>query len=230
VNRVLQVLEAVAMHGPATLDQFMAKIPRKRSSIYRALKDLEAAGWIRRSLNGRTYTISHRMEALANLHFNVSDELTEIIQNLRNIIPRRKVSITILYHIRGDDFAVIDSNLFPLPSGLECEYVKSIMQYLALTFRSSDYHGGLPLRSFPQRNIEYLHLIDEVRKRGYIYFKDHETGVMPLFLPTGESIFIVAEDRNFSATSEARIISIFTEVLNTLSFQGTYTKQETSRQ
>lgn len=111
-SRVLEVLEAVAMFGPASLDEISEKLPRTRSSVYRTLKALEVNGWIRRSLNGRSFLLSSRMERLADCQFNMSDEVADVIDIFRKKLINQRLLLTIAAHVKGKDFAIVDSNAF----------------------------------------------------------------------------------------------------------------------
>lgn len=118
--RVLEVLEAVAMFGPASVDEICEKLPRTRSSVYRPLKALDVDGRIRRSLNGGSFLISRRMERSADCQFNMSENIAGIIDIFRIKLGNQRLILTIASRVNGNNFAIMASNVFPISAVLEC--------------------------------------------------------------------------------------------------------------
>ncbi len=81
-SRLLEVLEGVVNYGPISLNDLHPKVQRSRSATYRALKELEENGWVRRRLGGNRYILTSRMDRLlsaATISFSEMDTLVPLL-------------------------------------------------------------------------------------------------------------------------------------------------------
>jgi DNA-binding transcriptional ArsR family regulator len=222
VNRVLEVLEGVAVYGPVTLDEITARLPRTRSSVYRALKSLEADGWIRRSLNGRSYSISSKMEKLSDLQFNISDDIGELVKVLHALPGRSKLSFTLVAHVRGVEFAIIDSCIFPLPLEVKCSYQKEKLASLVSAMRN----GGLLRNSPKQASLEnedsFYSLYKELQAFGYVFCEDLDTGMVPVSLSSGELVIILITGRSFLQSGLDKTRKVIDSLITSLNETNVY--------
>jgi len=204
-SRVLEVLEAVAMFGPASLDEISEKLPRTRSSVYRALRTLEGAGWIRRSLNGRSFSISCRMERLADCQFNMSDDIAEVIDIFRDKLKNQRLLLTIAAHIKGIDFAIMDSNAFPIPVLLECPHRKDMLFDLVTAITSSGSRTLHQRSAWLNDNSKFGEISTRIREDGYVISDEFEIGLIPVLIGSGELIIVMLENKNDANASLGRI-------------------------
>lgn len=198
-NRILDVLEAVAVYGPSTLDQLYRKLPRTRSSVYRALIELEKNGWVRRSLNGRSFFVSSKMEKLSDLHFSLSDDFDRILILLRSKTKGSNCYLNIVCHIRADDFAIVDSNLYPLPRSIDCNDLKLYLSKIVNFLRES---GLLPFGSqATSKKIcsNYDCSLEDLLKNGFLFEETLGAGIVPFLLDSGELIMIICRSREVMA-------------------------------
>lgn len=63
-SRLLEIYEAVVMHGPISLDALYPTTTRSRSATFRALKQLKDCGWVRTLLNKRDYVATSKVDML----------------------------------------------------------------------------------------------------------------------------------------------------------------------
>jgi predicted transcriptional regulator len=204
-NRVLEVLEAVAVFGPASLDEICDKLPRTRSSVYRSLKVLEIDGWIRRSLNGRSFQISCRMEKLSEGQTGASDNITDIIDTLRNKLKNQRLLLTIASHIKGDEFEIIDSNTFPIPKLLECPYRRDMLSDLVTAISIGGNRTLLQRSAWLNENSKLREISTKISEEGYLISTEFEMGLLPILVDSGELIIVVLENKSHSITSLGRI-------------------------
>lgn len=215
-NRILDVLEAVAVYGPSTLDQLHAKLPRTRSSVYRALIDLEQNGWIRRSLNGRSFSISCKMEKLSDLHFNVSDDLDHVLKTLRQQVKGSKCYLTIACHVRANEFAIIDSSLYPSPRSIDCDEVNHYLSRIINYFRSSGLIIRARVLSEHHNSIDDSSLADFLIN-GFLFEDELEVGFIPFLLGSGELLMIICRNRDFSPITSREIQQFTRCIFETIS-------------
>lgn len=207
-SRVLEVLEAVAMFGPASLDEISEKLPRTRSSVYRTLKALEVNGWIRRSLNGRSFLLSSRMERLADCQFNMSDEVADVIDIFRKKLINQRLLLTIAAHVKGKDFAIVDSNAFPLPVVLECQYRRDMLSDLVTAVSSSGSRTIHQRSAWLNENSKFRAITTGISEAGYFISDEFEMGLLPVFINSGELVIIMLENKKHSNVSLGRIRKI----------------------
>jgi hypothetical protein len=204
-NRVLEVLEAVAKFGPASLDELSDELPRTRSSVYRALKSLEVDGWIRRSLNGRSFLLSSRMERLADSPSTTSQGTAEVIDILRGKLKNQRFLLTIVTRIKGNEFSIIDTNAFPIPALLECPYKKDILADV-LAAKSESKSRTLPQRSAWLNNKTKLTEISKkISEDGYMISEELELGLLPVLVDSGELLIVILENKSHSTASLERL-------------------------
>jgi len=230
-SRILDVLEAVAMFGPASLDEISEKLPRTRSSVYRALKALEVDGWIRRSLNGRSFLISCRMERLVDYQSNMPDDIAEVTDIFRNKLKNQRLLLTIALHIKGNHFAIMDSNSFPIPVALECPYRRDMLSDL-VTVISVNKIGTLQKKStWLNENSKFREISKRIREEGYIISNDLEMGFLPVLIGSGDLIVVMLENKHQSNVSLARIKSTMEDFAECLkkSNVAIYRSDESSR-
>lgn len=203
--KILEVLESVAMHGPATLDQITDKLPRTRSSVYRALVNLERSGWIRRSLNGRCFTITSKMEELSVNQFFASACADKIINTLKRM--NLKLEVLVILHVKGTEFSIVDSSQYPLQTSIEGE---ETLTNLICEMQSEG------LINIPGFNIvnKTTHsktlLTKELRKDGCLAFDFINTCIIPIKTMLGELMFIVLSDKKYTRTSpnDTRLLAL----------------------
>ncbi len=65
-SHLLKVYETVLLFGPISLDEVFPIIGRSRSSTFRCLKQLEAAGWIRTLINKHHFVATAFMDELVS--------------------------------------------------------------------------------------------------------------------------------------------------------------------
>lgn len=204
-NRVLEVLEAVAKFGPASLDEISGRLPRTRSSVYRALKSLEVDGWIRRSLNGRSFLLSCRMERLADSPYTTSEGTAEVIDILRSKLKNQRFLLTIVTHIKGNDFAIIDTNAFPIPTLFECPYKKDILADLVAA-KSESKSRTLPQRSaWLNKQAKLAEISKKISEDGYLISEELEMGLLPVLVDSGELLIVILENKSHSIASLERL-------------------------
>lgn len=214
-GKLLDVLEAVALYGPATLDQLYGKLCRTRSSVYRALVQLEQSRWIRRSINGRSFTISGKMEKLSEIRYNTSDDIDEILINLQRLIKGRRCAVTVLAHVKGGDFEIIDSNRFPLPQSVSCNDRKEIFSRVVGVVRHRT------TRDVSENRLDLLdaQIIDyasDVGTNGFLVSPDFEMSVTPVLMLSGELVLIILENTDYSVSSLNDILQITRDLLEIL--------------
>lgn len=221
-NRILDVLEAVAVYGPSTLDQISGKIPRTRSSVYRALVELERNGWIRRSINGRSFTVSCKMEKLSDLQFNVSDDVEYLLKSLKAYAKGFKCTLTVVGHVRAKEFAIIDSNQFPSPLSIDCEEIKHFLSSILHMLRASGLLAGANYANSAVDSAEAV-LISELNANGFIYSSDLEMGIVPIVINSGELIMIICRNRDFSVIGSREVEDFSRNIFDAISHLNVFT-------
>lgn len=105
----LQVMEEIAQYGPCTLDELTSLGAFARSSVYRVLTKLEDSGWVRRSLDGRRYSLTSRIEKLmdrANMTWISAESILDVIK--KNVL-NPKYKLALIHHIRREAFEIVDA-------------------------------------------------------------------------------------------------------------------------
>lgn len=207
MSRLLEVYEAVAIHGPATLDQLQEAMPRTRSSVYRALIDLEQNDWITRSLNGRTFTVSYKMEHLCSQNYVPSYEIFQLIAILKKIKKVIKSSVAVAAHIKGNEFSFVDSSIFPFEKTISCSEITEAMTSILLVMRA-DKSLGISIPYDRQLGAEAKSAVSEgLTKFGFVEIDAVETTILPLFLPNGEVLFILCRCKEYLQYGRPSLLS-----------------------
>lgn len=207
-NRILGVLEAVAKHGPATLDEISSKLPRTRSSVYRALIELERAGWIRRSINGRSFAATCKMEDLSSLQCATSHEVEPLLELIKGVFKNRKHVLHVFGHLKGKQFFLIDSNEFPHPGPSSPGDVVDLLNELVRALQTSDHLGGW--RCVPSENpMECTKIINEITCRGYKFFDDFDLAAAPVLAETGELVIVLGRKKDLYKNGSAETKALF---------------------
>ncbi|WP_170419803.1 helix-turn-helix domain-containing protein [Ruegeria atlantica] len=83
--KLLEIFEAILKKGPITLDELHSSTSYSRSATYRAIKQLETSGWIRRALNRHSYIASSVVDnalSVGAVSMVETDIVNQIISNL----------------------------------------------------------------------------------------------------------------------------------------------------
>lgn len=80
-DRVLAVLDKVAMEGPCTLSHLAQCLPFPRAAIWRALSILKRVGWVKCRRGDHAYSINHQ-RALAISSLNISHYEVDVIDDV----------------------------------------------------------------------------------------------------------------------------------------------------
>lgn len=84
--KVPTVLEAIGRHGPVTLGDLTRMLPFKRLVIWRVCDMLRVYGWVRMTLAGEAFELTHRLDHLGgDFHFAASD-ISDVEPVLRDIL------------------------------------------------------------------------------------------------------------------------------------------------
>jgi hypothetical protein len=197
-SKILKVLEAVATFGPATLDQITAKLPYTRSSVYRALILIENEGWIRRSLNGRNFLLTDKMEDISNRSAYQPAGIVDLVNMLESMRKETRLTLSIVTQIKANVFCVVDSTDFPLILENVPPETEKLLGIIATLI------AKLGLASVPHRkpreqeSSNTQRIADSLVSHGYFVADDLLLGVVPFVDPSGETFLIVCEDKEFT--------------------------------
>ena len=194
--QILEVLEAVARYGPATLDELEGKLPRTRSSVYRSLTVLEKAGWVRRSINRRSFMTTQKVEALGELTIACGDDVSEFFEALEKTVSGTKCLLSIVTHLRGDEFAVLDSTQCPWPGTLSCKDELEVLTDVIHAMRGEKMIVGNFVTAPYEARLIHQTYISDLRRHGYIFARNFETGIVPVVIRTGELLFILCRTKS----------------------------------
>lgn len=189
-ERILEVLETVAVHGPCTLGDVTNKLPRTRSAVYRALITLEREGWVRRSLNTRLYFLTSKVERMLSMQFVTPDEVERILGLIQTLIAGADVHVAVFSHLRADKFVQIDSSRYPFqsdPNPMEQEHLSCVLAVLKAFKLLNLPH--VPPRPADRGRDEGV--ARDLRRDGFVVFRDADLGILPLQLPSRELVLIV---------------------------------------
>ncbi len=106
--RLLQVFEAVARFGPISLDHVFPLVGRSRSATFRALKNLETSGWIRRTFNGRQYVATSVIDDLSEQGAISPPELDLICALLGGYQKRNRLGMQVGFYITPKTFYLLE--------------------------------------------------------------------------------------------------------------------------
>lgn len=224
-HRILEVFEAVAHYGPISLDDLTDHLPRSRSSVYRALIALHEAGWIRKSMNGRSYYLSSRLEKLCDLQYSFADDVCDLLDALSIYSRNNKCAIAAVALVKGLEFIVLDTNTFPVPSNIVCPVEKEILGQVTTAIRKSGLMRGYPAPNHDDISAHEKMLVLKLQSRGFIYFGEMHIGVIPLRMGSGEFIFLVIEEIDLSPTSRDKTVMAIQEIIDLARTSGATTFQ-----
>jgi DNA-binding transcriptional ArsR family regulator len=215
-SRILEVLKEVAMFGPASLDEICEKLPRTRSTVYRALKALEVDGWIRRSLNGRSFLISRRMERLADCQFNMSDNITEIIDIFRIKLRNQRLLPIIDSHINNNNSSIMDSNVFPIPTVLEYPYRRDMLSNFVAAISVSGTRTLNNRSAWQNEKSKFREISTGIREEGYVISNEFELRFLPVLIGLGNMVIVMIENKSHSNVSLGRIKNTIEDLVESL--------------
>jgi len=138
------------------------------------------------------------MERLSDLQFNISDDMIKLIEAFR-VKPRSgRYAITIIAHVRGQDFAVIDSSIFPPPFTIDCPDQNDKLSALVAAMRNSGVLRSSKEQTTPTEERLYDSIINDLHEKGYVFFEDLDLGLVPVVLCSGELVIIMIQETNYS--------------------------------
>jgi DNA-binding MarR family transcriptional regulator len=108
-TKELRVMERIAKYGPCTLDELTSVGGFTRSSVYRSLTKLEDCGWVRRSLDGRRYFLTSRLEKLLDRASVPASHAESILDVIKQDLLSAKHKLTLIHHVRGEAFEIVDA-------------------------------------------------------------------------------------------------------------------------
>lgn len=216
------MLEAVALYGPASLDAITARMPRTRSSVYRALVDLENSGWIRRSINGRCFRVSSKLEKLADLHLSIAGDVSGVLDVLRSLLPNHKVVMSLVAHVKGHEFAVIDSSAFPLPLAVVDPDKQTALHDVLIALRQSGVLRGQGHARTPDEP-HYWSLMDELSRNGFVFNAELEMSIVPVLVSSGDLVMIICENKNFAPNGMATVLNATDSIYRDIAYLDVFT-------
>lgn len=222
-HRVIEVFEAVALFGPITLDDLTKKLPRSRSSVYRALVALYKDGWIRRSINGRSYYISPRLENLCDRQYLFDGDFCDLLDVLDIYLASNKLSVTVAVLLKGAEFIVLDANSFPIPNSLDCLIMKELISEVARIVNEVGKKVTDTLDGHNYMPISENTVLAELHNNGFMYYYEADFAVIPVKTRSGEVAYVIIEDLNLDVTSFCRAKRAFQEIIDRVGSKGLMT-------
>lgn len=108
-TKELQVMEGIAQYGPCTLDELTSVGAFTRSSVYRSLTKLEDSGWVRRSLDGRRYYLSNKIEKVLDQATFPAGPAEKILDAIKECLMNAKYKLALVHHVRAGAFEIVDA-------------------------------------------------------------------------------------------------------------------------
>jgi hypothetical protein len=108
-TKELQVLELISQYGPCTLDELTSAGAFTRSSVYRSLTKLESCGWVRRSLDGRRYVLSSKIERVLDQASFPTRHAEYILDSIKENSLNAKYRLALVHHVRGGALEIVDT-------------------------------------------------------------------------------------------------------------------------
>lgn len=102
-------MEGLAQYGPCTLDELTSVGVCTRSSVYRSLTKLERNGWVRRSLDGRRYFLSSKIEKVLDQVSFPASHAEHILDSIKETLLNAKYRVALVHHVRSDAFEIVDT-------------------------------------------------------------------------------------------------------------------------
>lgn len=108
-ERLLDVFEIIAAHGPISLSNLASQSGIPRSAVHRAAQVLQQRGWVRARLNDHAYEVSSHFDMrMANGHI-ASAEVELITPVLNSIAERGTFHADLGLFIRAGEFETVES-------------------------------------------------------------------------------------------------------------------------
>ncbi len=109
-TKILKVYEIVLRHGPILLDEVYPKTEHSRTATFRALKQLERAGWIRPLINRHQFvatSLINNLMAAGSVSLPEVDLVSALVQD---IITREAMHVDIGMYVTDQTFHLLESS------------------------------------------------------------------------------------------------------------------------
>ena len=110
IPKPLLVYEAIIKFGPISLDDLYLKTGFSRSATFRALKHLEAVGWIRKSINNHQYLATAYIDELVSTGSTSLVELDIIHDMLSTTRFYSELNFRVGFYITKRSFCIMESS------------------------------------------------------------------------------------------------------------------------
>jgi hypothetical protein len=131
--------------------------------------------------------------------------MADILDILRNKLKNQRLLLTIASHIKGDEFAIIDSNAFPIPTLLDCPYRRDLLSDLVTAIGIGGNRTLLQRSAWLNENSKLREISAEISEEGYIISDELEMGLLPVLFGSGELAIVIVENKGHSIASLGRI-------------------------
>lgn len=192
--KLLQVYEAVVLHGPISLDCAFPLIRRSRSATFRALKTLEKSGWIRRTLNGHQYVATSVIDGLSASGAISLPELDLLCSLLSKYRKQHKLRIQAGFYITVRSFHLLECSesktrldlvLCPTKENISCAAF-SILPKARQNKILTEIDAGLDLIARDQLRVQVRQYRSFLLSQGYIVEACGTAAYIGLTTPDGQ--------------------------------------------
>lgn len=108
--KLLEVYEAVVKFGPIPLDELYPKLNHSRSSTFRSLKHLQAAGWVRTLMSKHDFVATSHLEELISSGSISMPEADLVCNLLRECVKSWGMHIDVGLYITNRTFFLVESS------------------------------------------------------------------------------------------------------------------------
>ena len=186
----LDLIELISHNGPCTLDELTSLAAFTRSSVYRSLISLESQGWLRRSIDGRRYFLSSKIEKVLDRASFPPMQAERILDCVRKNTWNSKYRLALIHHVRGAAFEIVDSSdrqAEVLSMMLDVQDILSrIARLTSHDRRQKDTDGTADLRLIELQTLltgrvsDDPFIVDDFSKTSVIAFDSDEEGLFVL--------------------------------------------------